>query len=241
VVDDDVLVRDVFVEYLQLWGYRAVAAADGVQGLALARQLSPHLIILDIAMPDVDGWEVLERLKTDASMRHIPVLVYSMLDEPERAVRSGAVDYCPKPTPPGDLRETVEKALALGVATVFVVDAEPALAERLEDDLSGLRCAVRPVRDIAEARAIRPMTPAVVLLPKDAFGGSGEELLRAWRTDSSFRDSVVILIGDWLPAVASSDGTASTLQVAPACGRRVSDIAGQVRTIVAGWGRPSHG
>ena len=63
----------------------------GAAALALARDIQPSAITLDISLPDIDGWRVLDRLKNDLSMRHIPVYVISTVDDVERGLQLGAV------------------------------------------------------------------------------------------------------------------------------------------------------
>ena len=70
-------------------GFKALVTSRGVNALALARELKPSAITLDISLPDVDGWRVLDRLKDDAATRHIPVYFISVADEPERALQAG--------------------------------------------------------------------------------------------------------------------------------------------------------
>ena len=73
------------------------AAASGEEGLRLAHQLVPIAIILDVLMPDMDGWGVLETLKSDPTLREIPVIMLTMVDDPERGFTLGAADYATKP------------------------------------------------------------------------------------------------------------------------------------------------
>ena len=65
--------------------------------MALVSEYQPHAVILDISLPDIDGWRVLKRLKHDLTARHIPVFVVSTIDHPERGLQLGAQDILPKP------------------------------------------------------------------------------------------------------------------------------------------------
>ena len=84
--------------------YRVLEAADGVTGLARAQKERPDCILLDLNMPGLTGFEVLERLEADPRTREIPVLILTASDERletmERALRGGAVDYITKPISP---------------------------------------------------------------------------------------------------------------------------------------------
>jgi signal transduction histidine kinase/CheY-like chemotaxis protein len=101
VVDDDPHVRPVLVRLLERHGFRVSNAADGLSALDLARRQPPDLLLLDIRMPGVDGYEVLRRLKADKALRKIPVVVLTANDEGEparaHALSLGAVQYLEKP------------------------------------------------------------------------------------------------------------------------------------------------
>jgi CheY-like chemotaxis protein len=78
-------------------GLKGIVTPSGAAALALARDYQPHAILLDISLPDIDGWRVLDRLKHDLSLRHIPVYVVSTVDQPERGLKLGARGVLPKP------------------------------------------------------------------------------------------------------------------------------------------------
>jgi CheY-like chemotaxis protein len=78
-------------------GLKVVATPRGQAGLALAREFNPIAITLDITLPDVNGWRVLDRLKSDLTTRHIPVFVISVDEEPQNALRQGALCFLTKP------------------------------------------------------------------------------------------------------------------------------------------------
>jgi len=92
-------------------GYETSRAADGAQGLALAAELRPDLIILDLKLPDMDGWAVLEALRQDSATRPIPVIVVSahvLRGEGEQAVTAGAAAFVRKPIELPALLEKIE-------------------------------------------------------------------------------------------------------------------------------------
>jgi CheY-like chemotaxis protein len=100
VVDDNASNRDLLTRRLIREGYRVTAAEGGPVALALTAAESFDLVLLDLMMPGMSGFEVLCRLKADASTRHIPVIMISALDELDSTVRcieAGAEDYLPKP------------------------------------------------------------------------------------------------------------------------------------------------
>lgn len=105
-VDDDEAIRGMLRSMFELEGYQVFEALDGREGIEKASFLEPHLIILDIMMPNLDGFEVCERLRRNHKTRETPVIVMSVRGEVEDKIRmltSGADDYILKPFDPGEL------------------------------------------------------------------------------------------------------------------------------------------
>jgi PAS domain S-box-containing protein len=109
VIDDDPVQRDLMQRFLSKEGFYVQTAAGGDAGLRLARQLRPVAITLDAMMPDMDGWTVLSALKSDAALRDIPVIMVTMLDDPERGFALGAADYATKPVDRQRLSQILKK------------------------------------------------------------------------------------------------------------------------------------
>ncbi|UCH73558.1 MAG: response regulator [Rhodospirillales bacterium] len=97
VIDGDVEFLELTAWHLTRWGFRAVTASRGVEGLRLARDVKPFAILLDIALRDMDGWTVLKRLKSDPVARKIPVILSSTIDESDRGRSYGAADFVVRP------------------------------------------------------------------------------------------------------------------------------------------------
>ena len=97
VIDDDEAARQIIMRYLTKEGFSAVAAKDGLEGLEKARQLRPSAITLDVSMPIMDGWTVLQELKKDEDLAQIPVIMLTMVDDHSKGYALGAVDYLEKP------------------------------------------------------------------------------------------------------------------------------------------------
>ena len=84
-------------------GFKGIGHAVRRRGAgAGAASIQPHAILLDISLPDIDGWRVLERLKHDLAVRHIPVYVVSTVDQPEQGLKLGAHGVLPKPIQTAD-------------------------------------------------------------------------------------------------------------------------------------------
>lgn len=115
VVDDEAAIRLICRINLRDAGIEIAEAADGETGLSLARAQRPDLILLDIMLPGMDGWDVAEALAADPKTAEIPILFLSArLDEEDqlRAYEVGAVGYITKPFDPAELAGTVEGILA---------------------------------------------------------------------------------------------------------------------------------
>ncbi|MFA6267176.1 MAG: response regulator, partial [Pseudolabrys sp.] len=114
VVDDNAANRDVLERRLTREGHAVVTANDGASALRLTAEQDFDLVLLDLIMPEISGFEVLTRLKGDERTRHIPVIVISALDELDSVVRcieAGADDYLPKPFDPILLRTRINSSL----------------------------------------------------------------------------------------------------------------------------------
>jgi hypothetical protein len=97
VIDDEQDARDLLRRQLTSEGYRVVTVAGGRAGLRLARELDPALITLDVLMPGMDGWTVLEALKSEPATRDIPVVMCTIVDDERRGFALGATDFLTKP------------------------------------------------------------------------------------------------------------------------------------------------
>jgi len=109
VIDDDPSVRDLMSRFLTKLNFHVVAAANGEEGIRLAKQVHPLLITLDVVMPDCDGWAVLNRLKSDSELAEIPVIMVTVVDNEAMGLELGASNYLIKPVNRDRLAVLVEK------------------------------------------------------------------------------------------------------------------------------------
>jgi two-component system cell cycle response regulator DivK len=115
VIEDDEMNIDMITQRLELRGYRVVAAADGLRGIDLALEEAPDLILMDVSLPEVDGWEATRRLKAAAATRHIPVVAltaHAMEGDREKASKAGCDAYETKPVDFQRLLSTMETLLS---------------------------------------------------------------------------------------------------------------------------------
>jgi PAS domain S-box-containing protein len=130
VIDDDPVQRDLLDCFLSKEGFCVRTAAGGDAGLRLARQLRPVAITLDVMMPDMDGWSVLAALKADAALCDIPVIMLTMVDDPERGFTLGAADYATKPVDRARLSHILKKyTCPHPPCPVLMVEDDPATRE----------------------------------------------------------------------------------------------------------------
>jgi signal transduction histidine kinase/DNA-binding response OmpR family regulator len=128
VVDDDDVSRDLLRRTMEGDGYRVVTAASGTECLKLARELKPDAITLDVMMPGMDGWSVLKEIKSDDTVKDIPVIMVSMVHDEEMGFTLGASEYLTKPV---DRRRLLDLARrhTTGTGHVLVVEDDDAIRE----------------------------------------------------------------------------------------------------------------
>jgi DNA-binding response OmpR family regulator len=116
-IDDDVKILKLVEIRLKAYGFEVVSAASGTQGLEKAKSEGPDVILLDIMMPDMDGYEVMEKLKKDEDTKAIPVIMLTAKREIDDIVKSmsgyGAVGYISKPFSAPELLKKINNALVV--------------------------------------------------------------------------------------------------------------------------------
>jgi two-component system, cell cycle response regulator DivK len=112
IVDDNPEERTIFSTYLQFVGGRLLEAADGAEGLSMAREHAPDLILMDLTMPVMDGWEAMRHLREDPATAEVPVVAITAHHLPrERLEEAGFCGYLEKPLAPYRVLEEVERCL----------------------------------------------------------------------------------------------------------------------------------
>jgi CheY-like chemotaxis protein len=117
IVEDNEPSRDVLARRLERRGYGVVVAVDGQQAVDVARSARPDLILMDLGLPVMDGWEATRQLKGDLSTRHMPIIVLSahaMTTDRELAIAAGGDEFDTKPLRFPQLLEKIEFLLARG-------------------------------------------------------------------------------------------------------------------------------
>jgi len=115
VVEDQDELRRLYVEQLALSGFEVIEAANGEDAITYTSAQTPDVVLMDLSLPILDGWEATRRLKADTRTRHIPVVALTAHDgsgELQRATRAGCDWFVPKPCPPDALITEVRRVLA---------------------------------------------------------------------------------------------------------------------------------
>ena len=116
VVDDYEDAREMYAEYLRFCGFRVAEARNGNEALDQAFELRPSLILMDLSLPGMDGWEATRQLKADDRTRHIPVVAltgHALAGASEGAKKAGCDSFVTKPCLPDDLVVEVRRMLGL--------------------------------------------------------------------------------------------------------------------------------
>ncbi len=141
VIDDDPVVRELLPRRLSGLGVHVATAANGEEGLRLAKALSPDLITLDVLMPGMDGWTVLTTLKSTPALANIPVIMLTIVDDWKTGFALGAVDYLTKPIDSERLVELVDLRRRDRIVKdsagdyILIVEDDPSLRELLHRNL----------------------------------------------------------------------------------------------------------
>jgi CheY-like chemotaxis protein len=172
VVENDLSFARMIADASHDHGFRAIITGFGAAALSLTEQYHPSAITLDISLPDISGWRVLERLKHDAHTRHVPVYVITTDEDPERGLRSGAVGVATKPMQSREGLDEVLRRLVRsqepGERDLLLIEPDAERRCLLRELLASSRVRVREVATGAEALAQigKAMPHCIVLDPE---------------------------------------------------------------------------
>jgi PAS domain S-box-containing protein len=197
IIDDDASAREALRKLLTHKGFRAEAAAAGEEGLGLARQVHPLVILLDVVMPGMDGWAVLTALKADPELADIPVvLLTGMADDRREAIRRGAADYIMKPIDLDCLTAVLRRHCGGPAARrALVVDDDAELRQLLRDLLAKEGWEVDAAADGREALArLAGPPPGLILLDLLMPGMDGFEFLAELQREEVGNSAPVVVL-----------------------------------------------
>ena len=187
VIDDDPNVYDMMERILSREGLEVYGAANGKEGLALARRLKPVVIALDIMMPGMDGWAVLQAIRADPELKGTAVVVVSMLDEKPLGLALGADDYLTKPLRREQLVASIQRLVPVRDGYILVVEDDEGLRELLQRTLLEEGWSVRVASTGPQAiEMIEKSRPGLILLDLKIPELDGFEVLQQIRSRPEF-------------------------------------------------------
>jgi adenylate cyclase len=198
VIDDDPTVRQLMERRLTADGFDVALAASGRDGLQLAAELRPAAITLDVLMPEMDGWEVLRALKADESLRDVPVIMATIIDEQNKGFALGASEYMTKPFDRERLRSVLRQFVGTGMGqAALIVDDDPEARAYMGRLLLAEHFAVEEAGDGQSALIVMEHMsppPSLILLDLMMPVMDGFEFLEALRRRKQWQSVPVIVV-----------------------------------------------
>ena len=198
IIDDDPTFAGIVLALARERGFKALVALDGRTGLALARKHHPLAITLDLLMPDMDGWVVLDQLKHDPATAHIPVQILTVMDDDRhRALNQGALSVVTKPANRETLRNAIRRLVEFAdrqVKELLVIEDKEPERRAIVELIGNKDVKTTAVGTSTEAlAALRSGTFDCVVLDPISPDRSGFELLRRVQEDSRLREVPVVI------------------------------------------------
>ena len=196
VIDDDATVRSLMRRYLSREGFEVVTADGGREGLEFARDLHPSVITLDVFMPDMDGWSVLQAIRQDAELSRIPVIMMTISDEKQKGFTLGASGYLTKPVDRMQLSQLLNRFKTMaGTPRALIVEDDPNAREMMRRLLVGEGWAVSVAANGREALdRLTDERTNLILLDLMMPEMDGFEFLAEFRKNPEFTSTPVIVV-----------------------------------------------
>jgi CheY-like chemotaxis protein len=198
IAEDDLDFGAFVCEVAREHGFKCLLAPDGHSALALVVEYQPDAIVLDIGLPHLDGWRLLDRLKSDLGTRHIPVAIVSANDESQRGLKMGSLRYCTKPISReqidrvvADLRGYVERS----TKQVLVLEDDPAQQMSIAELIRNPRVQVTPAGDAENALTLLAQQQFDCLILDLRLPGriSGNQLLEEIQRQPLYHDLATVV------------------------------------------------
>jgi signal transduction histidine kinase/HAMP domain-containing protein/DNA-binding response OmpR family regulator len=230
IVENDLAFARALLDEAHAQGYKGVTTSFGAGALGLAKDLQPTAITLDISLPDIDGYWVLERLKNDMATRHIPVYVITTDDDRERGLRLGARAVITKPLATSQALEDAVATIRLHAEStareLLIVEPDPDRREELIELLGGSDVRIAAVGAVDDALAGLARLPDCVVLNPSLPDLTPLELAERFLAATPSRTLPVLVHG------GDPDGEAQTLAVKRlAQGATVKDVRSEERLL----------
>ncbi|HIE00260.1 MAG TPA: response regulator [Thiotrichaceae bacterium] len=197
IIEDDRHFSHILMEVAQERGFKCLVAEDGQTGLQLVRDYSPRAIILDIGLPQLDGWSVMERLKDDPKTRHIPVHFMSAYNHRKEAKKQGAMGYLLKPVNMDELGEALKKIehfIAKMHKNILLVVDNQSRHKAILEIASGGEVQTTVAETLAQASQDLQKIPFdCIVVDIDVEKRTGIKLLESLRNDDNLSQIPIIL------------------------------------------------
>lgn len=197
VIEDDSAFSQILLDLAADYGLEGHVCADGESGIEYARHYRPSAIILDIGLPGIDGWEVMEKLKSDPRTKDIPVHFLSGKDEREKALELGALDFLSKPISEENIVKAfskIEKAIEKNVRRLLVVEDSELQHEGIRELFSEKGVVITAVHSGEEAlQVLRTQVHDCIILDLTLPDMSGFELLEKIHGNDEYDSAPVII------------------------------------------------
>jgi len=198
IIDDTQDVIELLKEYLSDGGYKIYTATNGEDGLKLAHSVRPSLITLDIMMPNMNGWEILKRLKTSTQTSDIPVVMISNISDKNKSIKLGAIDSIVKPFSKDEIKSIVSKYFKddNSIRKALIVDDEldirELIKEYIEDDIKDIKnaCDGREALEIIENGFI----PDIIYLDLMMPNLSGFDFLEIIKSNKKLENTTIVIV-----------------------------------------------
>jgi CheY-like chemotaxis protein len=196
VIDDEASARELIKRFLTSAGYQVSLAASGEEGLRLAHALRPDAITLDVMMPQMDGWAVLSRLKTDPGLKHTPVVMVTVMGDTSLGIALGATEYVTKPIDRDTLVAVLERyARRSHTQTALVVEDDPTSRQMLRRMLEKEHWAVDEAEDgRIGLRRVADNRPDLIVLDLLLPNMDGFEFVAELRKHPEWRAIPVVVV-----------------------------------------------
>jgi len=199
IVEDDTNFAKALLKYSRKNGYKAVVAVRGDYAVEFAKKFKPVAILLDVQLPVMDGWEVMEALKSDASIKHIPVHMMSVLQVKKESIMKGAIDFISKPVAleqMTDVFRKLEEALRKS-PKVLIVEENAKHASALSYFLSNFNISLSVQHNVEDSvKALTQNESDCVILDIGASKGNEYEIIEKIKSYEGLENLPVIIFAE---------------------------------------------
>ncbi|WP_336687966.1 response regulator [Chryseobacterium bernardetii] len=197
IIEDDTSFAKALLKYAHLQNYKGIVVVRGDYALSAARQYHPHAILLDVQLPVKDGWEVMDELKSDPQVKHIPVHMMSALHVKKESLMKGAVDFINKPVALDkmtDVFRKIEEALQKGTQKVLIVEENAKHANALSYFLSNFNISLSVEHNVEDSvKALTSDLVDCVILDVGSTKGNDYHIIESIKSYEGLENLPIII------------------------------------------------